>query len=149
MKKINIGILGIALVVLIVIVSGCTSSDSGSNGMSASEIKANATAVDSTDFQHNAENLTDKPIKITGKVFSIQDNMFLMMTKKDYGYYTDNIVYVQVDGTIPSSLANDDIATVYGICNGKTEYDTAIGGSNKVPKITVKPENIQVTGTSS
>lgn len=149
MKKMNIGLLGMGLVILIVMVSGCTSSDNGTSGMSASDIKANATSVNSTEFQHNAENLTDKPVKITGQVFSIQDNMFLIMTKKDYGYYTDNIVYVQVDGTIPSTLANDDIATVYGICNGKTEYDTAIGGSNKVPKITVKPENIQVTGTSS
>lgn len=47
MKKMNIGFLGIVLVILVVMASGCTSSDSNSTapGMSASQVKSNATLL--------------------------------------------------------------------------------------------------------
>lgn len=139
------GLIGLVLLVLAVSASGCTSSgDNSTSSMNASDVKAQAANITSTNLQRNAENMTGKPVKITGKVFSIQGDMFLLFTKQSYGTYMDDVVYVNVDGTIPSTLINDDIATIYAVVNGKKEYSTAVGGSNKVPEVTVKPENIIV-----
>lgn len=145
----NIGIASACCVgvIIILVVFGMLSSDNTTNStkMSSSDVKVQATSVDVDDFQHNAASMAGKPIKVTGKVFGIQNNMFLLFTKETSGYWTDDVVYVNVDGTIPSTLTNDDIVTIYAVCDGKIEYSTAIGGSNKVPEVTVKPENIITT----
>lgn len=86
--------------------------------------------------------MTGKAIKITGKVFDIHSTQFLMFTKQSYGVWMDGTCYVNVKGTMPSNIINDDIVTIYAVVDGKKDYATAAGGSNLVPELTVYPENI-------
>lgn len=138
-----VAVLFLGFIVLVASSSNDSSSNGDTNnGMSAADVKEQATAVTSTNLQRNAQNMTGKPIKITGQVFDIQGNTILLFTKKSYGTWMDDVVYVNVQGTTPDTLIKDDVVTIYAEVNGKTEYDTAVGGSNKVPEVTVYPENI-------
>jgi hypothetical protein len=142
MKK-EVLLMGIVLVGIIA-VSGCTNNDNTNSNvtyMSAEDAKNNASAVSGTDLQRNAMNMVGKPVKISGKVFDIHTTNLLM-------YMGDNInqiVYVKTNGVVPSNIIKDDTLTVYGVCEGKTEYETAAGGSNTVPLLEAWPENIIIS----
>lgn len=131
--------------ILLVAVSGCTS-DETSSSMSAADVKAQAVSVTSEELQRNAQDMVGKPIKITGKVFDIGGNTILIFTGQEYGYWTKDVVYINVKGNVPGNIIDDDIITIYAVVKGKIEYTTAIGGVNKVPEVDVYPENIEISG---
>ena len=45
-----------------------------------------------------------------------------------------------------SSIYYNDIITVYGVVNGKKTYNTAIGGTNTVPEITIYSQDMELNG---
>jgi hypothetical protein len=109
--------------------------------MGAEDTKTNATTVSGIDLQRNAMNMIGKPVKISGKVFDIHTTHLLIYMGDDL----NQVVYVKVIGPVPSNIIKKDILTVYGICEGKTEYETAAGGSNTVPLIEAWPDNIIIS----
>ena len=113
---------------------------------SADEVMATSQVVDPETFQRNAGNMIGKNVALTGKIFSINGNTFLIYTEQINGVYMDDVVFVKVNGKIRDTIVNNDLADVYATVEGKTEYPTAAGGINKVPLVIVYPENIRVLG---
>ena len=79
----------------------------------------------------------------SGQVSSLQDGQMLLFTGNEDGIYSGDTVYVNIIGNNPANIIDDDIVTVDGVVNGQTTYNTAIGGTNTVPMITVYASSIQ------
>ena len=135
-EKLIIGV----LLVCLVGVSGCTSNSEPTNNtyMSAEDVKLNSNSIKGIDLQRNSMSMIGSPVEIKGTVFDIHTTNFLMYMDGTL----NEVVYVKTNGVVPSNLIKNDIVTVYGICKGKTEYNTAGGGSNTVPYIEAWPENV-------
>lgn len=135
MKKYTMIGLMILLVIGIVAVSGCTSSEK-SNTMSPSEIKTNAQEVDVETLYTDNGTLVGKPIKFRGEVLDFRTDGLIRVSGIDiqYGYntnYDDILVFTSGNMTV----YEDAEVWVYGIFNGPKSYDTAIGGQRTVPSV--------------
>jgi hypothetical protein len=125
---------------------GNNSSSGNTYGLSANQIQSQATPITGDALTANYTNLVGKPIKIQGEVSSLQTGQMLMFTGHQYNVWGGEPIYVNIIGNNPSNLLDNDIVTVYGVVNGKTTYNTAIGGTNTVPEITIYSQNIQLNG---
>ena len=123
-----------------------SSSSGNTYGLSANQIQSQATSITGDALIANYTNLVGKPIKIQGEVSSLQDGQMLMFTGKQYNLWVGDVIYVNIIGNNPSNLLDGDIITVYGVVNGKTTYNTALGGTNTVPEITIYTQSIQLNG---
>jgi hypothetical protein len=98
-----------------------------------------ATTIDYDQLIKNPYRYIGEKVVYTGQIFQIQEGggsfMLLSVTDEGYGFWTDEI-WVAGFGSIES--AEEDVITVYGTVTGAEEYETAIGGSNYVPRIKAK-----------
>jgi hypothetical protein len=98
-----------------------------------------ATSIDYDQLIKNPFRYSGERVVYTGQIFQIQEGlgsfMLLSVTDEGYGFWTDEI-WVSGFGEIES--AEEDVITVYGTVTGAEEYETAIGGSNYVPKVKAK-----------
>lgn len=128
MNKMRI-ILSIFLIVGIVFVSGCTSSEEeyGAN-LSPDEIKANATSVTILELYNDNGSLVNKSVKVTGTVLNYQESGLLHMWDSNY---EDIIVHTNGNNTVYEG----DSVTVYGVFIGPEAYNTATGSQRTVPTL--------------
>ena len=149
-RKIVLIIVGVFVIFLIIgTILGIIGQNANTYGLSANQIQSQATLITGDDLTANYANLVGKPIKIQGKVSSLQNGMCLMFTGNTDGIWVGDPIYVNIIGNVPTNLIDNDIITVYGVVNGKTTYNTAIGGTNTVPEITIYAQNIELNGKSS
>ena len=98
-----------------------------------------ATTIDYDQLIKNPYRYIGEKVVYTGQIFQIQEGagsfMLLSVTDEGYGFWTDEI-WIAGFGGVES--AEEDIITVYGTVAGAEEYETAIGGSNYVPRIKAK-----------
>lgn len=98
-----------------------------------------ATSIDYDQLIKNPFRYNGEKVVYTGQIFQIQEGfepfMLLSVTDEGYGFWTDE-VWVAGFGEIES--AEEDLVTIYGTVTGAEEYETAIGGSNYVPKVKAK-----------
>jgi hypothetical protein len=103
------------------------------------EFREEATSIDYDQLIKNPYRYIGEKVVYTGQIFQIQEGagsfMLLSVTDEGYGFWTDE-VWVAGFGEVES--AEEDIITVYGTVTGAEEYETAIGGSNYVPRIKAK-----------
>lgn len=108
------------------------------------EFKASCKSYTYKEIARNPDKYIGKPIKITGKVIQVLEGWFnsvelrVDMTKDEYGYYDDTVycTYTYTDGE--DKILEDDIVTIYGICQGTTSYESVLGSTITLPKIEVK-----------
>ncbi|CDG65952.1 hypothetical protein MBMB1_1874 [Methanobacterium sp. MB1] len=139
-KKIVFSIGMMAILLLSVMVSGCTSSSDESSKsktltMTAEQIKANATPVGGEELQRNAMNLLDTPIKITGTIQAM-DTAALVIIMDDNPNY---IVKIETIGHVPLNLIKGDTVTIYGVCEGKGVSEKV---TNPIPIVEAWADNI-------
>ncbi len=137
-----IGVVGL-LIIGVVVLSLVGSNQANTNGLSAAQVASQATIVSGDDLSANFSTMVNKPIRISGQVSSLQDGQMLLFTGNEDGIYSGDTVYVNIIGNNPANIIDDDIVTVDGVVNGQTTYNTAIGGTNTVPMITVYASSIQ------
>lgn len=99
-----------------------------------------AKTIDYDQLIKDASDYKGEKVVYTGQIFQIQEFagesiILLSVTDEGYGFWTDNI-WVDYAGEIDS--AEEDIITVYGKITGSKEYETQIGGSTYVPRMTAK-----------
>jgi len=146
LKKVVLIVVGVFAIFLLIGLFLGSGSSGNTYGLSADQIKSQATPTNGDYLSANYTTLVGKPIKIQGSISSLQDGRFLMFTGNTNGIWVGDAIYVNVKGTLPSNLIDNDIVTVYGVVNGKTTYNTAIGGTNTVPEITIYSQDIELNG---
>ncbi|MBF4474527.1 hypothetical protein [Methanobacterium formicicum] len=136
------GILALlAMIGLIVAVSGCTSNNSTdvptAADQTSDQIKANATTVAGEALQRNADTYKNQNIKITGTVQAKDvTNMVITMANPNY------IVKIEMVGTVPNNVLVGDTVTVYGVCEG---YGISAEDKNPIPIVSAWQEGVIVT----
>ena len=99
-----------------------------------------ATTIDYDQLIKDPLDFKGEAVTYTGQIFQIQEFagesiILLSVTDEGYGFWTDNI-WVDYAGEIDS--AEEDNITVYGKITGSKEYETQIGGSTYVPRMTAR-----------
>lgn len=84
-----------------------------------------------------------KRVKFTGEVVQVIESSWgsgveyrISVTKEEYGYSADDIVYVTytlAEGE--SRILEDDIVTFYGEFDGLQSYQSTLGGQITIPKV--------------
>ena len=96
------------------------------------------------EIMRNPDNYSGKKVKFTGEVQQVSTGAFssvallVAVTKGDYGYYDDNIYCTYTYSDNESRIMEDDIITIYGICEGDYTYTSVLGAGITVPKIDIK-----------
>ena len=102
-----------------------------------------------SDIARNPDSYIDKNVKFTGKIIQVSNNTSLFgnyvnttyrinVTKDEYGFYEDT---VYVTYTVPegsSKFLEDDIVTLYGVCNGEKSYISTLGATITIPEVNAK-----------
>lgn len=131
-KTMIISILGIIL--LAVGISGCTDS---SDTISPEELKSNATAVTANQLYSNSIS-NGTAVKMTGYVLDIQEGTMRVAQIKNYGSGITGLDYdndIMVTGDFGSDFYENEEVNIWGIFEGSTSYDTAMGGQRTIPRI--------------
>ena len=96
------------------------------------------------EIARNPGNYKGKKVKFTGEVIQVTEGWFnsvdirMNVTKNSYGWYDDTIycTYTYADGE--SKILEDDIITIYGICEGDYTYTSVLGASITLPKVSAR-----------
>lgn len=128
----------LAIVCIVVMVSGCSNNSSSdvptAATQSSEQIKANATEVGGEELQRNADAFKNKNIKITGTVQAKDvSNMVITMDNPKY------IVKIEMIGTVPNNILIGDTVTVYGVCEG---YGISANDKNPVPIVSAWEDGV-------
>jgi hypothetical protein len=128
----------LAIVCIVVMVSGCSNNSSSdvpsAADQTSEQIKANATKVGGEELQRNADAFKNKNIKITGTVRAKDvNNMVITMDNPKY------IVKIEIFGTVPTNILIGDTVTVYGVCEG---YGSSAEDSNPIPIVSAWQDGV-------
>lgn len=122
-----------------------------SNGTTAAppvtpdQYKAQCRDISYEDIARNPDNFKGQKVKFYGKVLQVQtakilggESVVLRVATKDSGYDTwyDDVVYVNYEKKEgESNILEDDMVTLYGVCDGTTTYTTVMGSSVTIPSV--------------
>ena len=97
---------------------------------------SNAVSPSYTDLFRNSANYRGKYIRIVGRIVQTDssNSYCRVATKKSYGTYYDDVIYVSPCST-STKLLEDDIVTIVGRGNGTKTYTTVLGASVEIPMI--------------
>ena len=126
MKKMNIGLLGIGLIMLIVLASGCTSS--GDNNSTTSQNTAPPVNTTINGLYNNAPSVGTN-VQVSGTVFQA-GGTFLIIEDAN-----SKMVYVTLDSSNSKTAYEDQKITVVGSFEGAHEYETASSAARSIPGI--------------
>lgn len=98
------------------------------------------------EIARNPNKYKGENVKFTGKVMQVTEDfinsnfitILLQVTKNEYDLYDDTIYCNYTYESGEDKILNDDIITIYGICEGDTSYISVLGSSITVPKINIK-----------
>lgn len=105
----------------------------------AEEAKGYDTGITYKDLARSPETYEGQKVKFTGTVLQVIEgsmtlNGLRLATKDSY----DDVVYCEyLTSILDVRLLEDDIITIYGISNGLQSYETVMGATVTLPKISV------------
>ena len=118
--------------------------------ISESDYKASCISVSYKDIARQPGAYEGKDIMFTGEVMQVQESnysnkciLLIHVSKNQYGNW-DDLVYVTY--TLPDGaprILEDDIVKFYGECEGTYTYETAMGSTNTVPRVSALYIDIQ------
>lgn len=122
----------VGIILLVVGVSGCTDS---SETINPEELKSNSTAVTAKQL-YSSSISNGSYVKMTGYVLDIQDGTMRIAQTKNYGYGVSGLDYdndIMVTGDFGSDFYENEEVNIWGVYQGSTSYDTAMGGKRTIP----------------
>lgn len=101
------------------------------------------------EIARNPHEYLNKNVKFTGEVMQVTETkgwfsdvttvtVLLSVTKNEYDFYEDNVYCTYTYSKNESKILEDDIITIYGVCEGDYSYTSVLGSSITVPKVTIK-----------
>ncbi len=98
-------------------------------------------------LEREPDKYKEEHVKFTGEVIQAIDSDFMCqyrinVTKSEYGNYTDTIYVTYFPKDDDKKILEDDIVTFYGYFDGMYTYQSAIGATVTVPKVSA--EYIQI-----
>lgn len=101
------------------------------------------------EIARNPHEYLNKNVKFTGEVMQVTESkgwfsdvttvtVLLSVTKNEYDFYEDNVYCTYTYSKNESKILEDDIITIYGVCEGDYSYTSVLGSSITVPKVTIK-----------
>ncbi len=115
-----------------------------------SEFKDSCETIDFETLSRNPDKYKGNNYKFTGEVIQVQESSWgdtvdlrINITKEEFEYIDDvmwtDTIYATVE--IPEGedkILEDDILTFWGTCEGDYTYDSVLGNSITLPKISIK-----------
>lgn len=115
-----------------------------------SEFKDSCETIDFETLSRNPDKYKGNNYKFTGEVIQVQESSWgdtvdlrINITKEEFEYIDDvmwtDTIYATVE--IPEGedkILEDDILTFWGTCEGDYTYETVLGNSITLPKISIK-----------
>ncbi len=131
-------ILGFALIIMVGLLFGNSSSSLKQSDLSNEQIKHKSIVYSYDQLFKSPDNFKGNYVKQDGKVIqALYDGGSLTMrisTKmSDYGSYNEDVILVTYDG--PMKISEGDEISVYGQYQGLNTYNTILGGKNTLPLI--------------
>ncbi len=101
--------------------------------------KTQTQTVDYKKLEKDPNSFTGQKAQFTGQILQIQESggntvIRLAVTKTDYGWDPNNVVWVDYQGT--TDAVQDDVVTVYGVLAGSYTYTSEANYSIALPSIT-------------
>ncbi len=114
------------------------------------EFKESCGTIDFETLSRNPDKYKGNNYKFTGQVIQVIESTWgdtvdlrINVTKEEFEYIDDvmwtDTIYATVE--IPEGedrILEDDIITIYGTCDGMYTYESVLGGSISLPKISIK-----------
>lgn len=102
------------------------------------ERKANAQSIPYPHLKKNPDRYSGEYVKYTGEIVQILEgngmtNIRLSVTKDDYGYNIDDLIFVEYTGY--TDFVDNDIVTIYGEVYGSYSYESQAGYNITLPGI--------------
>lgn len=112
--------------------------------ISEEDYKTMCNSYNYKDIARNPNNYKNKHMKFTGQVIQTSEMwgtviIRVNVTKNEYDFWEDTVyaTYKYSDEN-ESKILEDDIVTIYGICEGNKTYTSVLGSSVTIPSIEVK-----------
>ena len=141
-------ILFVVVVFFVIVGSGGSSSkektkplDEQGNELSETDFKAACESIAFKDIARNPDSYNGRYLKFRGKVIQVQENSNsesiyrVDVTEDEYGYWDDTIYVTYLLSENESKILEDDIVTLYGICQGSTSYTSVLGEKITLPAV--------------
>lgn len=115
--------------------------------LSESEYKAQCGTISFSTLSRNPDKYKGKKYKITGKVIQVSESTFLGntycdlridMTEDEYGFWDDTIYATVTIKEGEDRILEDDIITIWGVCEGNYTYTSVMGASISLPSIDIE-----------
>lgn len=103
------------------------------------------------DLARDPDKYEGKKVKFTGEVIQVVESSWsdstdyrVAVTKDEYGYNYDDVVYVEYERSEGESrVLEDDIITFYGEFEGLYSYTSTMGGKITIPQVNAEYIEIQ------
>ncbi len=110
--------------------------------ISPARYKSQCKSISYDSLARNPEKYEGQKVKFTGRVVQVMESSFVKVyrinvTWNGYGYY-DDTVYVTYFGSSGGRILEDDVVTFYGEFDGLHTYETVLGSSLTIPKVSAK-----------
>lgn len=100
-------------------------------------------AADYEEIARDSNALKGRRFTFTGQIIQVMDGEYRMnVTKSDYGFYDDTIVFTYDVGD-GDRLLEDDIVTIWGNSLGLVSYTTVLGQEVTIPAIEARIVELQ------
>ena len=129
-------VLGIAVLLICVGLSGCIGEEIKSTDLSIDEIKDKAIEVDYNDFVRNIEEYKGEIVYFYGRVYSAREksdsSYDLLIHTGGISYYYDDDIWVNYKGI---RILENDYVDVWGYVKGLKSYRTVLGAERTLPEL--------------
>ena len=123
-----------------------TTTETTTKGESKKEYKESCEKIPYKSLARDPDKYKGKRVKFTGEVVQVIESTWgtsvtyrISVSKEDWGYSSDEIVYVTyTPGENESRILEDDIVTFYGESAGLTSYQSTLGGKITIPQVDAK-----------
>lgn len=110
--------------------------------ISPARYKSQCKSISYDSLARNPEKYEGQKVKFTGRVVQVMESSLVKVyrinvTWNGYGYY-DDTVYVTYFGSSGGRILEDDVVTFYGEFDGLHTYETVLGSSLTIPKVSAK-----------
>ena len=110
--------------------------------MTKKEYKSACQSIDYETLYRNVDAYVGEKVKFTGKIVQVVDQTnreyceYRISTKKDnYGYYFEDVIYVNYNLGEDPKFMEDDIVKIYGEVKGEKRYESTGSGMITIPEI--------------
>ncbi len=120
-----------------------TTTETTTKKESKKEYKASCESIPYKSMARDPDKYTGKRVKFTGEVLQVVESSWsssveyrIAVTKEDWGYSADDVVYVTyTPAEGESRILEEDIVTFYGESKGLMSYNSTLGGKITIPEV--------------